>query len=342
MPTLHLIDADSTQACPAVFSAIRAAMATSGDADDCLLILGGRSILEDATRTGVDRVYYLPVPFGKAVLGQHSLRRWSHARPDFTRIHCWSPGAMRAASNVFKDRDRQLSLVHTPTVSHMRRLARASGTNKHAGVRVLADNPALARRLQDRGVRCDIESVAPAPEHAAPMSDEVRRSIREGWGIRGLRGLRGDHERVVMLLSDHPQLANAVEAASVVALGCATLTDRQGEPMRILLLMHPRQLNRQRAGAILNDQPVIAHILQDARVSQPWSVLGACDAALALGPDAGGLSLRLAVKQGVPVVASGTGPAGALDRDTPDLILARSAMHKDLSHELHGALSVDV
>lgn len=332
MPTLHLIDADSTQACPAVFSAIRAAMTRSDDAGDCLLILGGRQLLNDAKRAGVDRVHHLPVPFGRAVLGLLTLRRWWRDHSGFDAIHCWSPGALRAATVGLDSPSRRLSLVHMPTTRWIKRLGHLSNTKKYPGVSIVANNTLLTGRLQESGVRCETGAVAFADEHTSPMPDAERRSVRAGWGIED------KHERVVMLLSDHPQLVDAVSAASVVVLGCSTLADREVEPMPVTLLIDPRQANRRHAEALFRSQPIGARIVQDGRVTEPWRVLGACDAALAMGPDAGGLSLRLALTHGIPIVASESGPVGTLDHDTPGLFPARSVMHKDLAHELHRAL----
>lgn len=332
MPTLHLIDADSTQACPAVLSAIRASMCDRHGDGDQLLLLGGGPIREYAGQAGVQEAHQLAVPFGKGVLGVPALRRWLRQRPAFGLIHCWSPGALHAATLVARDTPKHLSLAHTPTDAQLKRLSRIARSRHASSLRITADNPVLARRVVAAGIPC---ATAPLPiMRAEPMklSPNRRDELRRAWGVPRKRDF------AVALLSDHPRLANALDAAAIVVLGCSTLTDEPGASSVASLILHPGQPNLRRARDLLDDQSTNMHIVQDATATRPWDVLGACDAALALGPDAGGLSLRWALRSGVPVIASANGPA-AEHRDTGgDLRLASTDYHKDLAHLLHTAL----
>jgi hypothetical protein len=330
MPTLHLIDADSTQACPAVFSTIRAALACTGQPDDRLLLLGGRPLRDAASDAGIDATHQIAVPFGKAVLGLPALRRWARSQTAFDLIHCWSPGALHAASIVFGQAPIQLSLAHTPNRSQTKRLARITRSKKQGRVRILTDTEALARRLKTDNVNCETAPLPRTHDAVQPMSASKRRSLRNHWGVRG------DHGRVVALLSDDPRMVDAIDAALVAVMGCATLIGRDDGPLTIHLLMHPMQHNRRRAEELLACQPVKIRMVQDARVAEPWAVLGGCDTALAPGPDAGGLSLRWAVELGLPVIAPCT--ADDLDDGHANLRRSPSAMHKDLAHLLHDAL----
>lgn len=328
MPTLHLIDADSTQACPAVFGAIRADMA----ADDRLLLLGGHALREAAEDAGIAAIHQIAVPFGKAILGLPALWWWKPHIKKYDLIRCWSIGALRAASVVAKHAPLQLELAHTPSPAKIKYLARISKPGIHEKLQIFTDGPTRTHQLTSAGVACRSLPLSLGHDEALPMSVTQRRSLRASWGVHN------DRERVVALLSDDARMVDAVDAAAVAVMGCSTLLGRDEAPLTIHLLIHPMQCNRRRAEELLAHQPVAIRLVQDAGLARPWAVLGGCNAALTLGPDAGGLSLRWAVKQGIPVVASATGPACELNDDTPGLRLARSAMHKDLAHELNRVL----
>jgi hypothetical protein len=335
MPTLHLIDADSTQACPAVFAAIGAAIEASDDDGGQLLVLGPRALRDEAAAAGVRRVTNLQTraPFGRAIFSFKRLHRWVRDHGPFDAAHCWSPGAFLVASLGQEFPDRQLSLVHTPDQRWTKDLMGRSNRKKYPLARISADNPVLARALTDAGLTCATEPIACGLDGGEPMPAEDRAALRASWGVGS------ENERVVVLLSDHPRLTDAVVAAEVAVLGCATLTDDAGELRRVTLLLHPTQPERRRAADFIHHQPVELSVAQDPRVTRPWDVLGACDAAMALGPDAGGLSLRYAAATGLPVIADADGPAGAPAAAFPNIRLARSAAIKDLAHQLHTALS---
>ncbi len=334
MPTLHLIDGDSTQACPTVYRAIRAMMAASNNPVDHLLILGSRAHFSIALQAGIkpDQASCLSVPFSKAVLGLLPLRRWIAERPTFTKTQCWSPGAFIAATRLCKKTPRRLNLVHTPNHRWIKQLSRLSNVNKYPDTLITTDTPALAQHLQNLGINCEAKLIALSVAHDSPLSDEKRTELRASWGVTK------STERVVVLLSDHPALADAIDAAEVAVLGCATLTDKLNQPVRVTLLIHPLQLHRRRAQTFIEKQPIDLKLLQEQRISSPWLLLDACDAVLALGQDAGGLSLRHALQHNKPIITPQSGPATTLDHADKNLHLAPSPQTKDLAHQLRLAL----
>ncbi|MEZ6194092.1 MAG: hypothetical protein R3C45_22830 [Phycisphaerales bacterium] len=328
MPTLHLIDADSTQACPAVLASVRASI----NANDRVLLLGGPMIREYAQQAGIVDAQQLSVPFGKAALGLPALKRWLRDRSAFGLIHCWTPGALHAASLVSRDTPKHLSLGHTPRHTQLNRLLRLAQSKYAANIAITADNTALTKRIVAAGIPCRTAPI-PLPEDGSiTLPPDRRGELRRAWGVSR------EKDFAIALVSDHPQLSNSLHAAAIVVLGLSTLTDEPGTSSAAALILHPAQPNLRRARALLDDQSTHMGVAQDAGVIRPWDVLGACDAALAIGPDAGGLSLRWALHSGLPVIASVNGPAGDHRDAGGDLRLASTDYHKDLAHLLHTAL----
>lgn len=328
MPTLHLIDADSTQACPAVLASLRA----SARGGDRVMLLGGPVLREYAKQAGIEDAQQMSVPFGKALTAVPALRRWLRPRPAFDLIQCWSPGALNAATLAARDTPKRLSLAHTPRHTQLKRLLRLAQSRRAADTVITADNAPLTKRIVAAGVPCRTARIPLPPLESMPPTPGRREELRRAWGVPRERDF------AIALLSDHPHLTNSLDAAAIVMLGCSTLTDEPGTSSAAALILHPAQPNLRRARALLDDQSTHMGVAQDAAVIRPWDVLGACDAALALGPDAGGLSLRWALRSGVPVIASANGPAGDYRDAGGDLRLASTDQHKDLAHLLHTAL----
>lgn len=331
MPTLHLIDTDTTQACPAVLSAIRAGMAGPDNASDRLVVIGDRPFADQANAMDIERVDHVAMPMGQTWLGLYGLRKAVPSVQGDDHVRCWSIGAWHAAMKTLKPRELTLALAHTPSASVIDRLRRRLA-GKPRRVRVVADNEALAKRLTGAGVVCEVEPMVLHSDSDVTMSDTQRSALRAGWGLAEGR------DKAVLLLSDHPQLIDGLQAAEAALLGCTTLPQHLGEDVCVSLVMHPAQRHRQRGEALLSDQPVGVRIVQDARTDQPWRLAGACDAVLAPGDDAGGLSLRRVAESGVAVIASRTSPADALGKYFTNLSLAPSPMTRDLAHALHQAM----
>ena len=342
MPTLHLIDADRSQACPAVMSAIRRLMDTGG-ADDRLLLIGGQPLSDLAQQAGIHHRHRVSAPFSKTYLAKRGVYYWLSTQPGYDLAHCWSVGTLQMAASVLPETPIRLSLIHKPTPGKLTLLKWIIMDQQEARIRVGTWSPALRDQLSAVGIPAEIdpgltELAQPPDTPGAPGSPPLSKAdLRRQWHASD------PSRRVVALLSDHPVLADAVDAAWIVCLAGASLAD--GVPQTITLLIHPQQHNRQRAQNFLADQPIDHRVIQESRVTRPWLILPACDAVLALGRDAGGLSLRWALAGGVPVIASEAGPAGGLGGlsgglvpDSP-LHLAPSGDHKDLAHVLHGVLS---
>ncbi len=332
MPTLHLIDADSSQACPAVMSIIHRSIHATPNGDR-LLLLGGQPLQNLARQAGIGDTHRIRVPFGKAYLGQRKIKDWLHTQPRFSAAYCWSVDALQAAVAAFSQAPIRLSLVHTPTPSKLKHLRRMIDNRRAGPIRVHVCTDTLRNRLGTAGIRAEVDSTLSVFTEHPPAPPPSTDDLRNDWGACD------PSRRVVALLSDHPSQVDAAQAAAIAVLAGASLSDGRGNPQTITLLMHPDQLNRRRAQLFLADQSAGHRVVQDARMHCPWLILHGCDAALALDVDAGGLSLRWALGLGVPVIASANGPAGELTGGEAGLALSPSNAHKDLAHLLHVALS---
>ncbi len=335
MPTLHLIDADSTQACPAVLDIIRRRIQLSHNPDDRLLLLGGGPLVKDALAVGIHHARRLTVPFNNPRLAR-AIRPWAKHQKPFEHIRCWSPGVLLLAVDHWPDTPKELMLVHRPTDKQIAKVKWALTRRNTGPIQINTLTDVIRNHLDLAGVRARVDpALTPTREDAAkPQPSQA--DLRNGWGACD------PSHRVVALLSDHAFLVDATQAAAITSLAGASLADGNGKPQTITLVVHPDQLNRQRAQRFLADQSVGHRVVQDTRMRCPWLILQGCDAALALGQDAGGLSLRWALGMGLPTITSTEGPggeAGGLASDKVQLVLSPSNAHKDLAHALQGVLT---
>lgn len=329
MPTLHLIDADSSQACPAVMALIQSVINTQ--TQDRLLILGGRPLLQLALDAGIEQTHRASLPFGHAPLAPRTLKAWIKTQPRFDRAHAWSIRSLQTAGFLLKKPATTLSLVHTPTPADLKRLKRITTSHYDNPIRIDTGTASIRQTLRDFGLPCEVEpSLTQPPLTIGTRPDTA--ALRRDWHACD------DHHRVVAVLSDHPSLANALDASAITCLAGASLTDSLGRPLTITLLMHPDQHNRKRAQAFLAEQSDSHRVIQDVRIAEPRAVLHACDAALGLGRDLGGLSFHHALAMGTPTVTANNPSTCPTGHAPPNLHPALSAAPKDLAHQLHQAL----
>ncbi len=331
MPTLHLIDGQSTQACPAVMSVLRAWLAR-GDEADRLLLLGGRPLEVMARGAGIEKVHRIAPRFGRTRLTTRPIKRWLQTQPGFDHVHAWSLDAMLGTGFVFHDTPMKLSSLHTLNPAELKQLRKFCKSPWPSPVQVVTHSQAWCDQLSACGINAEIEPTLlpapPEPPAAPPLSDSTR--------VQG-HALESNH-RTVALLSDHPSQADAMHAAAIACLAGASLLDDTGQPLGIRLVVHPEQVNRQRAQYFLADQSDTHRVVQDVRAAELWKLLQDCDAALAIGPNAGGLSLHTALNAGIDVITDNPVVADDTPSPPPHLHIARSSAHKDVAHMLHQAL----
>jgi glycosyltransferase involved in cell wall biosynthesis len=135
---------------------------------------------------------------------------------------------------------------------------------------------------------------------AARIPHDQRRALRIGWGVAD------DATRVVMLLGDPPNRADAAVAG--LCVGLAHETGR-----RLRLLMSPRARGLRSAKQMAARIGRADRLIVDSVADTPWIALAGCDAALMLGGGSGrgagaaggwgGLPALWAMAAGVPVIA---------------------------------------
>ena len=332
MPTLHLIDADSTQACPAVMATVRQFLA-KGDAGDRLLLLGGQPLEAMAKHVGIENTHRITPRFGHTRLAVRTIKRWLNTQPRFDQVHCWSLDALLAAGFLFTNTPMQMSCIHTLDPANLKRLRKFIKSPWSHPVRVVTHRRAWYDQLINGGIKAHVESAWLPSNAAPPPPSPSRAELRKGWGASET------NHRVVALLSDHPSQTNALDAAAITCLAGASLTNPDGQRLAIKLLIHPAQRNRQRAQYFLADQSDYHRVVQDVRTAEPWDILSGCDAALALGPDAEELSLQWAINAGIPVIFADAEKIDPSHSNQPHLHVAPSSEHKDAAHLLHQALN---
>ena len=330
MPTLFVIDADSTQACPAALAVLNA----QRRADDRFLLLGGTPMREAARRAGIagDAAVLLPPPPRQTPLGFSALKNWLQTQDEFKHVCCGSVPALRSAARwlpCFSRAQVLLTLFHTPGENDCRRLLRHTRRSV-LSIRVATD--ALKNRLVVLGVSEASVVVQPPTLDTSWIKPGERGVWRKRWGIQG------DRRQVVALLSDHPGMVNAIDGAAVTCMAGGTLTDESGDDVGLTLLAHPDQMNRLRAQDFLDQQGGRHRVVQEPAMAEPWCVLPGCDAALALGPDAGGISAFWAQQAGVPIIAPPTELTHEIAAGSDKTHIARADLHKDLAHELHSVI----
>ncbi len=279
----------------------------------------------------MQRYLRLSVPSGRAWLALRLLHRRLVKAPQFDRSVCWSVGALLVASTLRTIIHHELRLAHLPNSQDLRLLRWFSMSRRADKVRITAYSSELAGRLIRKGIPCLTSATAfPAPTTSDTISPAPKQELRKRWG------LSGELDLAVALLSDHPALCDAHEAARVLLLGGITQVSRTNR--RAALIIHPCQLNGRRARRLLAAQSSRMHVAQDSAITRPWSVLGACDVALALGPTHGGLSQVWAHQCGVPTITSPAEPGTEIaSLDVSGRPPVRHGL-RDLAHQLQQAL----
>lgn len=324
MRVLHLIDAAGPQATATTAALLGDALGRLPNVEQHALLLGGAALGRAAARAGLERCRRLPVPAGRAWLGAAALRRAVTGLRPFDLVHCWSIGSLSAAVLLWGDTPRLLTLTTVPRPRAVRwlRVLTAHG----AGRTVLLPISGVIRRALLGG------GIAPSAVHVLrPGLDfsRIDRAARDTW--RAAWGITSERTWVVALLSDPPQSGDALVAAMAVGLAGAPAAD-PADRFRLLLCPDQRWGLRARrihegiaCGASLETEPLLA---------APWKVLAGCDACLAIGPDAGGLSMLWAMAANVPIVAEATHAVSEIVEDRHSALLAGPGRATALAHRL--------
>lgn len=149
---------------------------------------------------------------------------------------------------------------------------------------------------------------------------------RERWGV-------AEDTTVIALIGDRFDHIDASAAMMMIALTHEALNAVQPERADVRLLCHPLTHQRAEATSFSSLLSIDHHLIQDEAVALPWSVLNACDAALAPMPSDSGLSILWAEAMGRPFIAPSDPRRPMLD-ELQHRIPARSSKPSDLADAL--------
>ena len=159
-----------------------------------------------------------------------------------------------------------LKVLHTKGVGGLRAETSVQATPAHSQVASVGQvtgpiqintlTRSISALLAAAGIQADTIPFPSEISNPDLTQDGSRDKLRRSWGADGRRHV------VVALLSDHPSLADAVDAATITALAGATLINGDGEPVGVTLLVHPDQKHRQRAQDFLAYQAAATHVLE--------------------------------------------------------------------------------
>lgn len=339
---LHLIDSASAQACPTTLALLGDALRQSQGLDQQVLLLGGKSLSQTAALAGLNGVQRVRIPAGWMRAGWPRGYRWISGRVypgaagplrrrlqalgHLNVVHFWSPSTLALAS-MFGLTPLVLTLTCAPDGQTTRSLCHLASTRRSWPATVVTHSKAIVAQLVGAGVQTtEIRLLQPRVEPSR-LDAAQRQLIRRSWGLESERA------KVIALLSDPPQVADTLDAIMAVGLAEESLAATGPGAPQLRLLVHPQQHHRLRAQRMMDRFGVGHCLIQDARLATPWRVLPACDAALALGPSGGGLSLRWALAAGLPVVATAT--EAEVLRDGQTALLGEAGKPKELAHRLH-------
>ncbi|MFK7788128.1 MAG: hypothetical protein AB8C95_01375 [Phycisphaeraceae bacterium] len=160
-------------------------------------------------------------------------------------------------------------------------------------------------------------------DHSAQIDRESR---RKQWGVK-------EGATVIALLGDRFDQINASAAMMTIASAYEALCATQPERADVHLLCHPLAHGRADAAELSRLLGIDHLLIQDEAIATPWSVLRACDIALALLPDEVGLSMLWAEAMGVPMITPRDVRVPMLET-LKQVIPARSTKPRDLADAL--------
>ncbi|MCX5660909.1 MAG: glycosyltransferase [Planctomycetota bacterium] len=378
MRVLHLLDDSSPQATGATLALLHESLGRLGHTEDRVLLLGGSALRRSAQAVGIHDAALVGLPCGQLALGWPGIRRaldawalprdvapasgseargwsWGLRSPrGFDLVHCWSIGAFSLAAIAWRRTPRVLTLTVPPSpraVKWLRTLTRDEATP----CALLPISSTIRRTLLSGGVAEGLVHVLRPGLTMSRVDGSARAALRERWGVES------ESTKVVMLLGDPPQAADAVAAMMAVGLAEESYSGAADADSRteIRLLLHPGQHRRPNAQTTCRFLGRRHRLIQDAAIDRPWEVLPGCDAALAIsdqdvangiglapaagsmpgggsaeGGVGGGLSLLWAMAANIPIVGEASYAISEIVEDHHSALLTRPGQPKALAHRL--------
>jgi hypothetical protein len=340
MRVLHLIDAASVQAAPVTLALMADALGRLGAIEQHVLLLGGSSLRHAAVAAGLtgDQVAYQPVPYGHALAGWFAVRRRlaQLTKPaPLDVIHAWSIESFTFAALTLPKVPRLLSLTVTPAPPAVRWLRQL--ISRIEGATLLPISNTIRRALLAGGVEESRVRVLRPALDASRCAACDRAALRAQWNATDPAA------RVVALLGDPADAADAFDASYVAGLAAESLGRDHPQALNLRLLVHPATGRRMRAQRQMRQLDRGDRMVLEPRLSEPWRVLPACDFALVLD-DAKcsgrrlGLSPLWAMASNCTLIAAATYAVSEVLEDHHSALLGRPGDVRHLAHRLRTLL----
>jgi len=324
MRILHLIDAASPQAASTTLALLDQSLGRLGHTDQHALLLGGTPLRRATQEAGITGAMHAGVPFGQAILGIPAIKRHAQQRGPFDLIHCWSIGALTAASWVFRKTPKALTLTSTPppaSIHWLRILAKETpGRTLFLPISSTIRGTLLGGAIPEPAVHV----LRPAIDMGKVCHDD-RTALRKAWGAPS------ESTKIIALLTEPPHQADALAANIAMAMADDSAAT---DGLTLRMLIHPDQHNRLRAQNRMRGLGQPQRVIQEPRLDVPWQVLPGCDLALTLGQDAGGLPLLWAMAANVPIIGEATYAVSEIIEDHHSALLAQPGSMKHLAQRI--------
>lgn len=225
-------------------------------------------------------------------------------------LHQWLPAALNKPKQLFDQAHRVVCW-----------------TEGAAQIASLVACAHVTRHIQHATLCPFAQHIITQAHHASHGHNRTDRdTIRKQWGV-------AQGTTVVAFIGDRFDQSNAADAMMVIVSAHEALYATQPDRAEVRLLCHPLSKGRSDA-AELSRLLSLDHLLfQDAAIAMPWSVLHACDVALAVMPGEAGLSMLWAQAMGVPIIAPMDDRLPML-KTLEQLVPARSSKPRDLADAL--------
>ncbi len=296
MRVLHLLDAASPQSTGTTFALLTESLGRLGHFDQQVVLLGGTSLTRSAVIAGVQAPVTLNVPLGQPLLAGWQLYRYARRHGPFDVIHCWSISSLSLTTLLFPTLPRILTLLVTPC---RRSVHWASTLLRDApGRTVLLPISSTIRQAVLAG------GATPSAVHVVrPGIDLGKIELARRSALRKAWNAKDQNVKILALLSDPSERSDAAAAGMAMTMAQES---QAAAGFDLRMLVHPNQTHRYRCQYTQHHLGRRASIIQEAALDQPWTVLPACDLALAVGSGAGGLSLLWAMAGNIPIVGEAT------------------------------------
>ena len=321
MRVLHLIDAHSSQASSSTLALLAESYDRLGHIDQHAVLLGGAALTDAAQAAGLKNITTLGVPLGQPLLGWVAIKKHTRTLGPIDLVHCWSLPTLAIAALQMRSTPRVLTLTIPPNPKQAHWLRVISREARGPTV-VLPISSTIRRATLAGGAREDAVHLLRPGISMSRVDPSARNRLRKQWGAEQ------DTTHVIALLSDPPHAADTFHAAMALCMARDSAAHPTG---KLKLLTHPDQKNRLRAQTMHRYLGIHDAIIQEPRLAQPWDVLPGCDAALAIGPHAGGLSLLWATAAGIPVIGEATYAVSEIIEDRHSCLLAQPNSAKTIA-----------